>query len=267
MNKKLDDLVRKNQQSIQAATVLKKKVDNSVFQESANLRVKITELNDEIRKLEMEKWNLEKRLTQEKQILKDRLNESAEKISSLLQQSIKFQEIIKKFDKKLKSNQQKPIIKCTKSSSTQTFEVSRSETHKLINSNNQNLMLERNNTIEKPSHRLENSYQPLIDGKVLELVQSDKNKQSINEYENFSKEIVIDPDYRQGALTSMNEILILGDESIESHKYSDKIRNSESSSSEEINSSDVECNECKIKFDLHRIEQDLIGMRLEHLFE
>ncbi|KAF7491981.1 hypothetical protein SSS_06762 [Sarcoptes scabiei] len=267
LNKKLDDLVRKNQQSIQAATVLKKKVDNSVFQESANLRVKITELNDEIRKLEMEKWNLEKRLTQEKQILKDRLNESAEKISSLLQQSIKFQEIIKKFDKKLKSNQQKPIIKCTKSSSTQTFEVSRSETHKLINSNNQNLMLERNNTIEKPSHRLENSYQPLIDGKVLELVQSDKNKQSINEYENFSKEIVIDPDYRQGALTSMNEILILGDESIESHKYSDKIRNSESSSSEEINSSDVECNECKIKFDLHRIEQDLIGMRLEHLFE
>lgn len=124
---KLNEMTKKNQQSIQTATALKKKVDNSVFQESADLRSKISELESEVRRLEVEKWNIDKRLNQERQLSKERLTEREQNIEKLSNQVLNLQSLLSKMEKKLAKKTQQTAInskpKETKNKCTQTEEI------------------------------------------------------------------------------------------------------------------------------------------------
>ena len=71
LNQKCSELSKRAQTL--SANHLKKKVENAVFQESADLRAKLQELTSDNKKLELEKWTLDKKLNGEKTTSKQKL--------------------------------------------------------------------------------------------------------------------------------------------------------------------------------------------------
>lgn len=96
LNARIGDLSRRTV----SATNLKKKVDNAVFQESADLRSKVSELTGETKRLELDRWNLEKKLSSERATARAKAQEREQLIGQLEGQIEKYQTVMAKLEKR-----------------------------------------------------------------------------------------------------------------------------------------------------------------------
>lgn len=86
---------------LESAGTLKKKVENAVFQESADLRAKITELSEKIRLVELERWNVDKKLKEERAQYQRKLLDKEQSLAVLNEQNSRLQALLAKMENKL----------------------------------------------------------------------------------------------------------------------------------------------------------------------
>ncbi|KAI2806687.1 hypothetical protein BLOT_008644 [Blomia tropicalis] len=115
LNTKILELTKRTSQ-LSSETTKKKKTENAIFQESADLRSKITDLTNELKKSELDRWTIEKKFSTERNSYRSKLLEREQTIAQSVEQISKLQTLVAKLDKKLQQSEkrfQQEIIKLT----------------------------------------------------------------------------------------------------------------------------------------------------------
>lgn len=94
-----------------SASSLKKKVDNAVYQESADLRQQIVHLTEETKRLELDRWTTEKKLNSALTTVRSKLADRDHLVASLNSQIEKYQSVLTKLEKKLQTAQRQVVIR------------------------------------------------------------------------------------------------------------------------------------------------------------
>lgn len=119
LNRQLVDLNNRRLANTAQLSQYKKKVENSIFQESAELRTRISELSAQVRKAEVDRWNVDKKARQERETYRLRLLEREQSLAQLGEQNTKLQALVVKFEKRLLSlGTTKKVEKLVKSTQT-----------------------------------------------------------------------------------------------------------------------------------------------------